>query len=191
MLAGDEVGEVPRAGRRTDLEDLAAIVREHGAAGVVDRMPEMLIRFPRGIDRLEREILAARDKPVPEVYVLWGDPGSGKSRRVRELAPDVWSVPSSGGDFEWKWFDGYRGQENVVFDDFEPLYQYLAPMLRWIDRYPVTVPVKGGFVNWVPRRIFITSNAPPDHWFRGASASRREAFFRRVTEITEMILGGG
>lgn len=191
VLAGDEVGEVPRAGRRTDLEDLAEVVREHGAAGVVDRMPDMLIRYPRGIDRLERELLAARNKPVPEVFILWGDPGAGKSRRVRELAPDVWSVPSSGEDFEWKWFDGYKGQEDVVFDDFEPRYQYLAPMLRWIDRYRIDVPVKGGFVNWVPRRIFLTSNTDPELWFRGASPSRVAAFFRRVTEITEVILGGG
>jgi len=31
-----------------------------------------------------------------------------------------------------------------------------------LDRYPMRVPVKGGFVNWVPENIYITSSNHPD-----------------------------
>ena len=50
----------------------------------------------------------------PEVWVLWGPSGTGKSRWVAATWPDAfWKSPES------KWWDGYSGQETVVLDDFK------------------------------------------------------------------------
>ena len=50
----------------------------------------------------------------PEVWVLWGPSGTGKSRFVAACWPDAfWKAPES------KWWDGYSGQETVVLDDFK------------------------------------------------------------------------
>lgn len=48
-------------------------------------------------------------------------------------------------------------------------------ILKLLDIYPLKVPTKGGFANWVPDIIFITSNmAPPwTHGFVEAALKRR------------------
>lgn len=35
------------------------------------------------------------------------------------------------------WFDGYCGQEVVVFDDFRPWWCRFDYLLRLLDRYPM------------------------------------------------------
>lgn len=80
------------------------------------------------------------------------------------------------------WFDGYEGQENVLFDDFHGGVFKLPYLLKLLDRYPMRVPVKGGFVQWKPRRIFITSNIDPDLWFSNANREHVAALNRRFTE---------
>ena len=52
--------------------------------------------------------------------------------------------------------------------------------LRLTDRYPMRVPIKGGFVDWVPVRIWITANYGPDILY-----NRDPAVLRRIDEIYE------
>ena len=51
------------------------------------------------------------------------------------------------------WFDGYIGQDTAIFDDFRASGNRFSYILRIIDRYPMDVPVKGGFVYWNPKYI--------------------------------------
>jgi hypothetical protein len=61
-------------------------------------------------------------------------------------------------------FDGYEGQEDVVIDEF---YGWITRdlMCRLCDRYPFMVHTKGGMTNFYPKRVWITSNSPPDAWW--------------------------
>lgn len=102
--------------------------------------------------------------------VIWvtGPSGNGKT---------AWCIKHSKGT-PWissgtlRWFDGYNGQETAIFDD----YRYdqrdcsFQDMLTLLDRYPRLVQVKGGFVDWVPRYIFIASVELPTECFRNASS---------------------
>lgn len=99
-------------------------------------------------------------RPV-HVTVLWGDTGVGKTRRVHESEPDlfIW-----GGD---RWFDSYTGQSAALFDDFDGKQLEYRCLLRVLDVYRLSVPVKGGFVKWFPDRIWITSNHHPESWYDG------------------------
>lgn len=65
------------------------------------------------------------------------------------------------------WFDGYMGQEVAVFDDFRPWWCRFDYLLRLLDRYPMQVPVKGGFVNWIPEIIIITTQKSIRDTFTG------------------------
>ena len=48
-----------------------------------------------------------------EVRVYWGKAGVGKSRRATyEAGPNAYRKPRG------KWWDGYDGESNVIFDDF-------------------------------------------------------------------------
>lgn len=99
-----------------------------------------------------------------ETIVYWGPPGSGKSRHVHELAPDAYWLPKPEGGGT-VWFEGYDGQSDVVIDEF---YGWITRdlMCRLCDRYPLHVQTKGGAVTFVAKRIFITSNKPPEQWWR-------------------------
>lgn len=111
------------------------------------------------------------------VKLLWGRAGTGKSRSVYEEEKDLWSWPGGA------WFDGYSGQQAVLFDDFcgeLPLVFFL----RVLDIYPIDVPVKGSFVPWRPRRIYITSNKPLSEWYPwvGLDDPQLPALTRRIHE---------
>ena len=69
-----------------------------------------------------------------------------------------------GGD---RWFDGFRGHKYALFDDFDGSQIEFRKLLRLLDKYPMQVPIKGGFTNWNPRKIFITSNVQPRMWYSG------------------------
>lgn len=111
-------------------------------------------------------------------HVYWGKTGTGKTRFVMDqiMDDDYWSP----GDY--KWFDGYSGQKIVVLDDYRGEYP-LQMLLKLLDRYPMSVPIKGGFVNWCPKKIYITSNIHPNCWYSEADPFSISAMYRRLTKI--------
>lgn len=58
-----------------------------------------------------------------------------------------------------KWWDGYKGQRNVVMDEFRGGID-ISYLLGWFDWYPATVEVKGSTVAVNFNRMWITSNMP-------------------------------
>jgi hypothetical protein len=109
--------------------------------------------------------------------VLWGRTGTGKTRFCYEQIKD--STYWSPGDYQW--FDGYEGQRIVIIDDYRGEYP-LPLFLKLLDRYPMRVPVKGSFVEWCPKKIFITSNIEPAHWYQTDYESNC-AMLRRLNTI--------
>lgn len=87
------------------------------------------------------------------VMVLVGDPGCGKSRYVADVCKDQCTYYKPRGP----WWDGYNAHPNVVIDDY---YGWMAydELLRVCDQYPCKVPIKGAFVEFVAKWLFITSN---------------------------------
>lgn len=115
------------------------------------------------------------------VSVLWGTTGTGKTRFVHDQIMD--STFWQPGDY--KWFDGYNGQDIVLFDDYRGEYD-LPMLLRLLDRYPLSLPVKGGFTKWCPKKIYITSNQKPMFWYPEAPMVSVNAMLRRVDYIEEV-----
>jgi len=110
-----------------------------------------------------------------KVKVYWGATGVGKSRRAWEEA----GFDSYPKDPRTKFWDGYSGQERVVIDEFRGGID-IAHVLRWFDRYPVVVEVKGSSVVLKAKEIWITSNLSPDLWYPELDLATKEALLRRL-----------
>jgi len=137
------------------------------------------LRYERGL-RSYMLLHGQRTREPPSVRVLWGATGTGKTRRVHETHdPDtIYAWPGCG-----LWFDGYDGEPVALLDDFTGSCMPLAYLLKLLDRYPFRVPIKGGYTNWLPTIIYLTSNIDPDQWYPNAHLEHQRALKRRFTSV--------
>jgi len=103
-----------------------------------------------------------------------GPSGTGKTRKAME---------AGAVQIEWdgKFMNNYNGEDVVVFDEFEWQMMPRTTFFRLTDRYPMVVTVKGGYRNWKPRIIYITTNdMNPQVWYGGHQAYLRRVKFEYV-----------
>lgn len=164
-------------GRRTDLEVFADKIK----AGATDSELAMessctFLRYFRGAQQMRNAIAIPRncDKQLLEVYI--GPPGCGKTYRAFTRNKDIYIKPYG------EWFDGYRGTQPVLIDDFYGDMPW-SQLLTITDKYPCRVPIKGSFSNFNPSKIIITSNSFPTAWYSRLIQLGKidiNAFLRRV-----------
>lgn len=174
-----EFGTISRSeqGRRTDIEALHRSLQEKkGLREISDEHFGSFLKYRRSIYAY-RSIHAGQRDWVCSVVVYWGRTGTGKTRNVFDNNESVWVYPGGG------WFDGYDGDQIVLFDDFSGSEFKIGYLLKLLDRYPMQVPIKGDFVSWVPTEIYITSNLDPRVWYPNAHGEHVEALFRRFTNV--------
>lgn len=110
--------------------------------------------------------------------VYCGPTGTGKSRRAWSEA-GLHAYPK---DPRSKFWDGYRDQGNVVIDEFRGDIA-MSHILRWLDRYPCLVEIKGSSTSLVATTIWITSNLHPSKWYPDCDQQTVDALFRRLTIV--------
>jgi len=110
------------------------------------------------------------------VHVFWGPTGTGKSRRAWDEA----TLDAYPKDPRTKFWDGYNGQRNVVIDEFRGGID-ISHLLRWLDRYPVNVEIKGSSVCLKAEEMWITSNLSPESWYPELDIDTKAALARRMT----------
>lgn len=114
--------------------------------------------------------------------------GGGKTFAAHEFAKaNDWQLymvpsPNNGSLF----FDGYVGQEVVVFDDFYGWIRY-HDLLKYCDSYAIKVNIKGAMVNWCPKHVFLTSNVDWRQWYEWTAERKPGALQRRIDEEREYI----
>ena len=171
-----------KKGTRSDLENLAELV-DNGATirEIARQYPGQYMRYGQGIHRYMGAVIEPRDgTKAPEVTVIYGSTGTGKSRAAREMFKGknywVWT-PSRG-----KWFDGYYGQDHVIFEEFRGQIS-LGEMLTILDRYECPREVKGGMTEFVALNIIITSPQKPSSWYFNCEEDKIDQLMRRITNI--------
>lgn len=165
------------------------MMREGQLIKMIDEGYISMERLPGLVKALNlyKHLVQRNQREKPEVYWFYGQTGTGKTKAAIEKAGDKsWWISS---DFQW--FDGYEGQEVAILDDVRAGSFRFNWLLRLLDRYPVQVPVKGGFVDWVPKIIIITAPLRPEDLFVDKETKEPwdhiDQLLRRITEVKEYV----
>lgn len=178
-------GKISKQGERVDILALKEAADAKGATplDLWDTNFCAMLKYHAGMDKYLscKQLKESKKFVKPAVIVLFGVPGSGKSRWCYDEEPALFKLPcpSSGGSVVW--FDGYAGESTLLLDDFYGggiKYSYL---LQLLDGYPMQVQVKGGFTVKAWNKVYITSNTHPRDWY--PNVNNRSALMRRIAEI--------
>lgn len=177
-----EWGKRPQQGERTDLEMIQEMIKKNNEPQL-NIADEYFSRWCQYGARFEKYRALCRPKRnwVTEVYIYWGAPGNGKTRKARTRFPNIVPVIMN-GDINAPFVNGYNGEDEVLFDDFEPAVCSRAYMLKLLDRYPMEANIKGGSINWAPKVVIFTTNHDPHEWYCEDGAFRRRVL--AVEKIT-------
>lgn len=150
-------------------------VRAKAKIGLLEDIPaDIYVRHYSALKRIEADHCAPQGIEKT-VQVYWGTTGTGKSRQAwQEAGLDAYPK-----DPNTKWWCGYRGQTHVIMDEFRGLIS-ISNMLRWLDRYPVCVEIKGGQTVLKATKIWITSNVDPRDWYPELDEQTKDALLRRL-----------
>jgi len=153
-------------------------IRQSALVGDLSAIPpDVFVRYYRSLTSIAQDHL----RPVAlerTCQVFWGKTGTGKSMRAwSEAGMDAFSK-----DPRTKWWTGYRDQGNVVVDEFRGDID-ISHILRWIDRYPVSVETKGSARPLLATKFWFTSNLDPRSWYPDICEETRAALLRRLKII--------
>lgn len=179
-----EFGTISKpSGKRTDLDNAVEDL-EHGFTIKETALnnPVVYIKYHRGLEKFRSLFIEPRER-APEVIVLFGSTGTGKSKRARELVSDYWVWTPQRGE----WFDGYDGHHNVIFEEFRGKehisYGFLLTLL---DRYECPVQVKGGTTEFIASKIVITSPTHPRWWYENLPNDSIDQLLRRIDTLIDL-----
>lgn len=152
-----------KGGKRT-MEEWDEVVKKAKAGDVDGIDSDIQLKYYRTLKQMAKDYAPRppdMDVDADWKGILWiyGEPGCGKSRYVRE----TWSADEIFAKGPNKWWDGYSGQKIVLIDDYPKDGKYLGYYIKiWGDRYSFEVENKGGKMNVRPERLVITSNYLPE-----------------------------
>lgn len=175
-----ERGDPGTQGKRSDLLAVWEAVKAGAELGeIAGRYPGQWIKFHKGITSLKLALQKARPRPEVTVTCFYGETGCGKTRKVMEMEKQIYTVFC----MKTPWFDGYDGEEAMLLDDFGPGMMNINFLKRLLDRYAMTLPVKGGSIAMNAKRIYITTNYMMSEWYPKAGKMDFDALARRITWV--------
>lgn len=183
-----EIGVMPQQGKRTDLHELAADIKEAKGdlASVIQKETNaaMLIRYSKGAQAyaaLCRETQAER--PLPFVVYIWGPTEVGKSTLAFAMARGGDGSHTYVSRFHANWsFDGYNNEPLIIFEEFDGRYP-ITQLLGVLDTKPYQLQQRGTTTPLLASYFIFTSNLPPDACYPYGTP-HHEAWMRRINDGT-------
>jgi predicted ATPase len=149
-----------------------------GVVARVDRFAENYSEYKR-LKRLEN------DWSLPEVYIHWGPPGSGKTKWMDDnYGKTGWTRHP---DNTTKWNDDCDC--DVILFDYIKVNE-IASIVRLIvltDRNPLQIKRHNDFITCKSRVIVFTSNYPPTQWWPNEPEISYRVFECRITSIDHIV----
>lgn len=176
-----EFGDMPSQGHRTDMDELQETIKSGATLREIDEKHFTLFaRYSKGIkESMALKLTEREDKP--RVIWLHGPTGCGKTKKVYDEFDRRDVYPKE----DHKWWDRYTQQKVILLDDFSALME-IKTLLRLLDRYPMVVETKGGFVDINSPYIVITCDYPPEKLYKHYKGHQLAQVLRRIDEIHEI-----
>lgn len=179
-----EKGEPPKQGSRADLCSARQAALEGGMRAVT--ATEKL----QGI-KVAQAFLTYNEPPrswKPKVIWLHGPSGAGKSLRALTMCAETYGQDIYHKKCGSKWWDGYDAHQAVVIDDFRGSWWGLTETLSLLDRYPKMIEIKGGWRQFKPRLIVVTSIFAPSDVYKSENIGLEpiQQLLRRIDETIEV-----
>ncbi len=186
-----EYGTVPGK-EPPKLDTFCDLVREQGLKRAIESDPSTFVRHCNGLATYDlfckRQKIEGRVERPVSVFVLWGDPGSGKSHFARHFDEhNHWPLPDIEKGSRLN-IDGYNGQRTLIIEDYEGELPYRS-LLKLLDVYEADFNTKGAydFGNW--NFVIITANTHPNSWYDDRKdpwgLDLEGPLARRITNIIE------
>lgn len=192
----EEFGECPeeRQGARNDLTELYDMIKD----GMSDyEILEVNPNYMKRLETIERTRQIVRFKEFKEklredihVEYRYGASGTGKSRSIYDTYgfKNVYRITDSKYPF-----DGYSGQDVIVFEEFYSSDWKFKDMLNLLDIYPISLPCRYNNKQACYTKVFINTNVPIEKQYteiQRESPGSWKAFCRRISCIKKFDADG-
>lgn len=146
---------------------------------LLDKHASSFVRYHKGLQVVRLVVGGKRTWESTCVYI-YGNAGAGKTKFVGDICDMdklYWKSPNS------NWFDGYQAEPDVLFDDFDYSWFEFRFLLQLLQPWPMKVPYKGGFYEFLAKTIWFTSNELPHELYKFKFAQNPQnliALLRRI-----------
>jgi len=173
-------------GERQDIIDLVKAVDDGATFVELGHDAEHCLPAAKFAKFTERMIAGAGEKAAKEersivVQVIYGDAGTGKTAGVKEAFDGNYyelSLGSSGT----VWFDGYKGEEVLLIDNFYGSKLKYSELVGLLNHGKKRLNIRRSYTWAKWKKVIITSNVHPSLWYSGETVPNQEGLKRRVTE---------
>lgn len=170
-----EFGERPTQGKRSDISTIYTAVK--AGAKVRDIIPiATSMQSLKAAEFLMKYVEPQRNWSM-EVHWFHGPTGSGKTLAAWRLYPQAYNKPAG------KWWDGYDGHSEVIIDDFREGDIPFVELLKLFHEHPHQVEVKGGYRQFLAKKIVITTPHSPMNTFLSLRDEDFRQLTRRISEV--------
>lgn len=173
-----------KAFKRNSKVDWAVQIKLARAGQFEDMDPGVLFRNYTSAKRLYNDTIIASKRDNICVNYYYGRTGTGKTyAAMTEAGEDAyWKLSTN------KWWDGYKGQLNVVIDEMTAGCIGICHLLRWFDWYPCQLEVKGSCIGLKATNFWVTSNLSLDELLENEREEHKNALKRRITKVKEFLV---
>lgn len=183
------MGQFTKQGKRTDIEGVKKLLQDGASmAEVMEKAPQIYLKYHAGLDKMKAMYDTANRSGIRDVVttILVGKTGTGKTYSVLSKYPDAFIVDSSAPDaFP---FNGYDGESVILIDDFNGWLKYTY-LLRVLDKYKLSLNIKGGRTMAMWSKVFITTNVRPVYWYPKTHDTKN--LQRRISSVIEVVSDNG
>lgn len=178
-----EIGIPPFNGPEKLQDQLTQIkvdVKDVSPSQLEEKYDMLDLRYPKFLAKQQMTCARFRARTLsqegyPEVFWLFGAPGSGKTTTAiamsKCVSDDYFVLDDNQGKV---WWDGYGYQEAVILDDVDPKWIHLDFLKAVTDRARETrLPIKGSTSYLTAKFVFLTSVDHPQNIYGSAELSRR------------------